>query len=81
MKLDFQSMIIASQIIQALAIKTAVEIHRMSMPFCMGTLYWQLNDCWPVASWSSIDYFGKWKALHYKTKKSFSFYDVCNCIP
>ena len=37
----------------------------------MGSLYWQLNDCWPVASWSSIDYFGKWKALHYHTKKSF----------
>ena len=37
----------------------------------MGSLYWQLNDCWPVASWSSIDYFGKWKALHYKTKNSF----------
>ena len=37
---------------------------------CMGSLYWQLNDCWPVASWSS-DYFGKWKALHYKTKNSF----------
>jgi beta-mannosidase len=37
----------------------------------MGSLYWQLNDCWPVASWSSIDYFGKWKALHYSTKKSF----------
>ena len=46
----------------------------------MGSLYWQLNDCWPVASWSSIDYFGKWKALHYKTKNSFeesilSFYN------
>ena len=37
----------------------------------MGSLYWQLNDCWPVASWSSIDYFGKWKALHYSTKKAF----------
>ncbi len=71
MKSDFQSMVIASQIIQALAIKTAVEIHRMSMPFCMGTLYWQLNDCWPAISWSSVDYYGNWKALHYYAKRFF----------
>ena len=71
MKSDFQSMVIASQMIQALAIKTAVEIHRMSMPFCMGTLYWQLNDCWPAISWSSVDYYGNWKALHYHAKRFF----------
>ena len=68
-KSDFQSMVIASQIIQALAIKTAVEIHRMSMRFCVGALYWQLNDCWPAISWSSVDYYGNWKALHYYAKR------------
>ena len=50
---------------QAEAIKSAVETHRRSMPFCMGTLYWQFNDCWPGLSWSSIDYSGHWKALHF----------------
>ncbi|MFO7680936.1 MAG: glycoside hydrolase family 2 protein [Chloroflexota bacterium] len=54
-----------SQIVQAMAMKYAVEHWRRSMPRGMGTLYWQLNDCWPVASWSSLDYFGRWKALHY----------------
>ena len=48
-----------------------MEAQRRNRDICMGSLYWQLNDCWPVASWSSIDYFGKWKALHYHTKKSF----------
>ena len=49
--------------------KSAVEIHRRSMPFCMGTLYWQFNDCWPAISWSSLDYYGNWKALHYHAKR------------
>jgi beta-mannosidase len=52
--------------------KTAMEAHRRAMPYCMGSLYWQLNDCWPVTSWSSIDYNGHWKALHYQVKKSFN---------
>ena len=42
------------------------------MPYCMGSLYWQLNDCWPVASWSSLDYYGNWKALHYYAREFFS---------
>ena len=61
-----------SQILQGLAIQYAVENWRRSMPRGMGTLYWQLNDCWPVASWSSIDYFGRWKALHYMARRFFA---------
>jgi beta-mannosidase len=47
----------------------AVEHWRRNMPRGMGTLYWQINDCWPVASWSSLDYFGRWKALHYMARR------------
>jgi beta-mannosidase len=49
-----------------------MEAHRRAMPFCMGSLYWQIDDCWPVASWSSIDYYGRWKALHYTAKNSYA---------
>ena len=69
---SFDMMMWASQILQSLAIKYAVEHWRRSMPQGMGTLYWQLNDCWPVASWSSMDYLGNWKALHYIAKKFFN---------
>ena len=69
---DFESLIPLSQIMQADAIRAAVEAHRRSMPFCMGTLYWQLNDCWPGVSWSSIDYNGNWKALHYAARIFFN---------
>ena len=68
---SFESLLILSQIMQAEAIKTAVEAHRRNMPYCMGTLYWQLNDCWPGASWSSIDYNKNWKVLHYLAKHFF----------
>jgi beta-mannosidase len=57
-----------SQILQGMAVKHAVEHWRRTMPRGMGTLYWQLNDCWPVASWSSLDYSGRWKALHYMAR-------------
>lgn len=60
-----------SQLVQAHGITMGIEAHRRAKPKNMGTLYWQLNDCWPSVSWSSIDYFGNWKALHYKTKKHF----------
>lgn len=61
-----------SQILQGMAIKYACEHWRRNMPRGMGTLYWQLNDNWPVASWSSIDHFGRWKALHYMAAKFFA---------
>jgi len=60
-----------SQLLQAKGITMGIEAQRRARPYNMGSLYWQLNDCWPVISWSSIDYFGNWKALHYKAKKSF----------
>lgn len=68
----FEQLLWLSQIVQALAMKYAVEHWRRSMPRGMGTLYWQLNDCWPVASWSSIDADGRWKALHYLASDFFA---------
>ena len=64
----FEMSLWLSQILQGMAIKYAVENWRRIMPRGMGTLIWQLNDCWPVASWSSIDYPGNWKALHYMAR-------------
>lgn len=66
---DFRSFLYMSQLLQADGIRIAQEAHRRAMPRCMGTLYWQHNDCWPVASWSSSDYYGRWKAQHYFTRK------------
>ncbi len=68
---EFTQQIILSQITQAEAIEYGVEHWRRNRNdfHCMGSLYWQLNDCWPVASWSSLDYFGRWKALHYFAKR------------
>ncbi|MFP4471684.1 MAG: beta-mannosidase [Bacteroidales bacterium] len=68
----FEDYIYVSQLVQAEGIRTAIEAHRRAMPYCMGTLYWQLNDCWPVTSWSSVDYYGRWKALHYFVKEAFA---------
>ncbi|MDQ1234771.1 beta-mannosidase [Paenibacillus sp. SORGH_AS306] len=68
---DFPSFLYMSQVLQAEAMKTAIEAHRRRKPYCMGTLYWQMNDCWPVASWSSMDYYGRWKAVQYYAKRSF----------
>ena len=71
---EFENQIILSQITQAEAIEYGVEHWRRNRNdyHCMGSLYWQFNDCWPVASWSSLDYFGRWKALHYFAKRFFS---------
>lgn len=68
---DFKDYIYVSQLLQAHGMQIAIEAHRRAMPYCMGTLYWQLNDCWPVTSWSSVDYYGIRKASHYQTKRSF----------
>ena len=68
---SFEHFLYVSQLLQAEGISLGMEAQRRNRDICMGSLYWQLNDCWPVASWSSIDYYGKWKALHYQTKKSF----------
>ncbi len=66
---DFESTLWLSQILQGIGMKYALEGWRRNMPVTMGALYWQLNDCWPVASWSSIDGPGRWKALHYLAKR------------
>ena len=68
---DFAKFVYVSQIQQALAIQTAVDYWRSLKPHCMGTLYWQLNDTWPVASWASLDYGGGWKALHHAARRFF----------
>ena len=69
---DFSHFVYLSQILQADAIRYGVEHFRRFRGRCMGALYWQLNDCWPVVSWSSVDYYGRWKALHYRARKFFA---------
>ena len=69
---DFQSLVYMSMVLQAEGIRYGVEHWRRNRQRVGGTLYWQLNDCWPVASWSSVDYFGRWKALHYAAKRFYA---------
>ncbi len=69
---DFASFVYLSQVQQAEAIKVGAEHLRRNRPRTMGALFWQLNDCWPVASWSSIDYFGRWKALQYYARRFYA---------
>ncbi|HET9742203.1 MAG TPA: glycoside hydrolase family 2 protein [Terriglobales bacterium] len=69
---DFASFLYASQVMQAEAIKMGAEHLRRDRPRTMGSLYWQLNDCWPVASWASIDYYGRWKALQYYARRFYN---------
>ncbi|HKE57733.1 MAG TPA: glycoside hydrolase family 2 protein [Pyrinomonadaceae bacterium] len=69
---DFESFLYVSQLLQAEGIKVGAEHLRRIMPRNMGSLYWQIDDCWPVASWSSIDYFGRWKALQYYARRFYS---------
>ena len=69
---SFDMLLYASQLLQADAIRCGVEHWRRHRGQCMGAVIWQLNDCWPVASWASIDYFGRWKALHYTARRFFA---------
>ena len=66
--LSFDDYAYVSQLMQAWGTGYGIYQHISQQPHCMGTLFWQLNDCWPVASWSSIDYYGNWKALHYRVQ-------------
>jgi len=69
---DFESLVYLSMVLQAEGIRYGVEHWRRHAARVSGTLYWQLNDCWPVASWSSLDYFGRWKALHYVARRFYA---------
>ena len=69
---DFPSLVYLSMVLQAEGIRYGVEHWRRHLDRVSGTLYWQLNDCWPVASWSSLDYFGRWKALHYVARRFYA---------
>ena len=69
---SFPAFLYVSQVLQAEGLRTAMEAHRVRRPYCMGSLYWQINDCWPAASWSSIDVYGRWKALQYFARRAFA---------
>ncbi len=68
---SFKEFVYFSQLTQAKAVSMAISGHRADSPRCGGTLYWQMNDCWPAPTWSSIDYFGNWKALQYAVQKDY----------
>jgi beta-mannosidase len=69
--LNFEHFLYLNQVLQAEGVSLAMEAHRRAMPWCMGSLFWQINDCWQAPSWSSTDYFGRWKALHYYARKAY----------
>ncbi len=69
---DYDSLAYLSQLNQAHCMRVGIEHFRRIMPRCMGALYWQINDCWPVASWSSLDFGGRWKAVHHEARRFFA---------
>lgn len=69
---NFEDFVYVGLVMQGQGMKHGLQAHRRNRPFCMGTLYWQLNDSWPVVSWSGIDYYNNWKALHYKARDVFA---------
>ena len=69
---DFEELVYKGLVLQGFGIRHGIEAHRRNRPYCMGSLYWQLNDSWPVVSWSSIDYYGNWKAMHYQSQRAFA---------
>ena len=68
---NFEDFVYAGLVMQGRGMSLGLKAHRRNRPFCMGTLYWQLNDSWPVVSWSGVDYYGNWKALHYHARDAF----------
>ena len=78
---DQDALLYLSQLNQAYCMQTGVEHWRRNMPRCMGALYWQLNDCWPVASWSSLEFTGRWKALHHVARRFFAPMMACAHVP
>lgn len=68
----FEDLIYKGLVLQGVCYRQGSEAHRRNRPYCMGSLYWQLNDSWPVVSWSSVDYYGNWKASHYQVKRAFA---------
>lgn len=76
---NFRQFLYASQLLQGDAMRTAIEAHRRDMPHCWGSLLWQHDDCWPVASWATRDYYGNWKAAHYMVRHAFEPL-ICSAI-
>ncbi len=68
----FEDLVYVGLVLQGQGMRHGIEAHRRNRPYCMGSLFWQLNDSWPVVSWSSIDYYGNWKALMYQSKRAFA---------
>ncbi|MCI6488978.1 MAG: glycoside hydrolase family 2 protein [Prevotella sp.] len=68
----FEDLVYVGMVLQGQGIRHGIEAHRRNRPYCMGSLFWQLNDSWPVVSWSGIDYYGNWKALMYQSKRAFA---------